>query len=100
MRSQPAPIAPTPGLRFALAYLANDAGEDRWAFDNFWKAVTSNQDGASRRQRASASLNTIYRLTGARRVVFQDKSEFVLGSHADIPRESWGARQTRLAAEK
>lgn len=100
LRSQRAPVPPSPGLRFALAYLADNAGENRWAFDGFWRAVTSARDGELRLQRALSNLNTIYKQCGARRIVFEDKRQFVQGRQADVPREGWGVRQQRLAREK
>lgn len=65
-RAQHGPVAPTPELRFVLAYLANRAPE-RWPFDECWKLATGaaldSTDAAvfGRRQGLLAAINGIYR---------------------------------------
>jgi hypothetical protein len=53
------PVQRTLALRFALAFLANFADE-RWPFDNFWRAVGSPHD-RTRWQNANAARNAIRR---------------------------------------
>lgn len=50
------------GTRFALAYLGLGK-PDRWAFDDFWKALAETDD-VRRRAALSAALNAIYRCCG------------------------------------
>lgn len=51
-------------LRFALAFLANFA-EERWPFDNFWRAVAT-KDEKVRRATVIAARNAIHRAVGHR----------------------------------
>lgn len=51
-------------LRFALAFLTNFA-EERWPFDNFWRAVAT-KDEKVRRATAIAAGNAIHRAVGYR----------------------------------
>jgi len=60
------PVRRSLALRFALAFLANFAKDERWPFDRFWQAVSDPLDIA-RWQNANASLNGIYRLLNVRR---------------------------------
>jgi hypothetical protein len=64
------PVEPTPLLRFALAYLANDTA-DRGFFDLFWSAATDKRGGVGakigRQQTLNASLNGIYLQVGRKR---------------------------------
>jgi hypothetical protein len=53
------PVRRSLALRFALAFLANFA-EDRWPFDNFWRAVAVT-DEKVRVATAVAARNAIYR---------------------------------------
>ena len=53
------PVQRTLALRFALAFLANFA-EDRWPFENFWRAV-SVRDEKVRSATANAARNAIHR---------------------------------------
>jgi hypothetical protein len=53
------PVQRTLALRFALAFLANFA-DDRWPFDNFWRAIVT-QDEKVRRATAIAARNAIRR---------------------------------------
>ena len=46
-------------LRFALAFLANFA-EERWPFDNFWRAIAT-RDEKVRRATVLAAKNAIHR---------------------------------------
>ena len=46
-------------LRFALAFLANFS-EDRWPFDNFWRAIAT-PDEKVRRATVIAARNAIHR---------------------------------------
>jgi hypothetical protein len=43
-KSHKEPVERTIALRFALAFLANFAGEERWPFDHFWKALQEPRD--------------------------------------------------------
>jgi hypothetical protein len=47
-------------LRFALAFLANFA-EDRWPFDNFWRAIAT-RDAKVRSATVIAARNAIHRV--------------------------------------
>jgi hypothetical protein len=54
------PVRRSLALRFALAFLANFA-EDRWPFDNFWRAVAL-ADEKVRYATAVAARNAIHRV--------------------------------------
>ena len=56
------PVQRPVSLRFALAFLANFA-EDRWPFDNFWRAIAT-QDEKVRGATVVASRNAIRRAVG------------------------------------
>jgi hypothetical protein len=58
-RSQNGPIERTLALRFTLAFLANFA-DDRWPFDNFWRAVAI-PDEKVRRATVVAACNAVHR---------------------------------------
>jgi hypothetical protein len=58
-RANAAPIERGLALRFTLAFLANFADE-RWPFDNFWRAVAI-QDEKVRRATVLAARNAIQR---------------------------------------
>lgn len=58
-RSASEPVQRTLALRFALAFLSNFA-EDRWPFDNFWRALATPND-KGRWQKANAARNAIRR---------------------------------------
>lgn len=69
-----APLKPSAGLRFTLAYLANTI-EDRKPFDDFWRAVTNRYEdenptmiGAMRGSAADGALHRIYLALGLERV--------------------------------
>lgn len=62
-QSTEGPIRRSLALRFALAFLANFA-EERWPFDNFWKAIASPND-RGRLQNANAARNAIRRAVRA-----------------------------------
>ena len=53
------PLERTLALRFTLAFLANFA-EERWPFDNFWRAVAVRDDKV-RRATVLAARNAIRR---------------------------------------
>jgi hypothetical protein len=57
--SKDGPVQRTLALRFALAFLSNFA-EERWPFDNFWKAIVTPVDNA-RWPTAHAARNAIRR---------------------------------------
>jgi hypothetical protein len=57
------PVRRSLALRFSLAFLANFA-EDRWPFDNFWRAVAVG-DEKVRHATAVAARNAIHRAVGA-----------------------------------
>jgi hypothetical protein len=67
-RSHHGPVERSLGLRFALAFLANFADE-RWPFDQFWKALAETRD----KERWAATIsarNAIFRVvTEGRRSV-------------------------------
>jgi hypothetical protein len=54
-----APVPRSLALRFALAFLANFA-DDRWPFDNFWRAIGLRDDKV-RSATAVAARNAIRR---------------------------------------
>jgi len=56
------PVRRSLALRFALAFLANLA-EERWPFDNFWRAIATH-DEKVRRATAVAARNAIRRAVG------------------------------------
>lgn len=56
------PVHRSLALRFALAFLANFA-EDRWPFDNFWRAIAL-RDEKVRCATALAAKNAIRRAVG------------------------------------
>lgn len=56
------PVQQHLALRFALAFLANFADE-RWPFDNFWRAVAT-EDQKVRRATVIAARNAIHRAVG------------------------------------
>jgi hypothetical protein len=58
-QAQPAPVQRPISLRFALAFLANFT-EERWPFDNFWRAIAV-EDEKVRRATVLAAQNAIYR---------------------------------------
>jgi hypothetical protein len=68
------PVAPTAALRFALAWLGNEA-EDRAPFDEFWKVVTGGGDKGvnptivdlMRSSNADGALRAIYRASALER---------------------------------
>jgi hypothetical protein len=49
------PLDRTLALRFTLAFLANFA-EERWPFDNFWKAVAVRDDKVRRAQSSPRAM--------------------------------------------
>jgi hypothetical protein len=53
------PVHRSLALRFALAFLANFA-DDRWPFDNFWRAISLN-DNKVRCATVVAARNAIHR---------------------------------------
>jgi hypothetical protein len=53
------PVQRSLALRFALAFLANFA-EERWPFDNFWRAIAL-RDDKSRGATVTAARNAIRR---------------------------------------
>lgn len=61
-RTHHGPVERTLALRFALAFLANFA-DDRWPFDNFWRALGSKLHNG-RWQNANAAFNAIKRAVG------------------------------------
>lgn len=54
-----APVERQLALRFTLAFLANFA-EDRWPFDNFWRAIAT-RDEKVRTATVTAARNAIHR---------------------------------------
>ncbi len=58
-QARAAPVERHLALRFALAFLANFANE-RWPFDNFWRAVAS-PDEKVRNATVTAARNAIHR---------------------------------------
>jgi len=58
-QARSAPVERHLALRFALAFLANFA-EDRWPFDNFWRAVAV-RDEKVRSATVVAARNAIHR---------------------------------------
>ena len=58
-QSKTGPVQRPVSLRFALAFLANFA-EDRWPFDNFWRAIAT-QDDKVRSATVVAARNAIHR---------------------------------------
>lgn len=63
-RATEGPVPRTLALRFALTFLANFA-EERWPFDNFWRAIGS-PNNKLRWQTANAARNAIRRAVLAR----------------------------------
>jgi hypothetical protein len=53
------PVQRPVSLRFALAFLANFT-DDRWPFDNFWRAIAT-QDEKVRSATVVAARNAIHR---------------------------------------
>lgn len=53
------PVQRPVSLRFALAFLANFA-EERWPFDNFWRAIAT-EDPKVRSATVVAARNAIHR---------------------------------------
>jgi hypothetical protein len=53
------PVPRPVSLRFALAFLSNFA-EDRWPFDNFWRAIATKDDKV-RGATVVAARNAIHR---------------------------------------
>jgi hypothetical protein len=64
-RAHNGPVERTLALRFTLAFLANFA-DDRWPFDNFWRAVATKDDKV-RSATVVAASNAIRRAVEIRR---------------------------------
>ncbi len=58
-QAEQGPVQRHLALRFALAFLANFA-EERWPFDNFWRAIAT-RDEKVRRATVLAAKNAIHR---------------------------------------
>ena len=65
-RTHNGPVERTLALRFTLAFLANFADE-RWPFDNFWRAIAT-QDEKVRRATVVGARNAIRRAVTSRDV--------------------------------
>jgi hypothetical protein len=59
------PVHRSLALRFALAFLANFA-EERWPFDNFWRAIATRDDKV-RSATVVAAKNAIHRAVAGER---------------------------------
>lgn len=55
-----APVQRHLALRFALVYLFNFA-EERWPFDNFWRAIATSDEKVRRQATVLATRNGIHR---------------------------------------